>query len=222
MPDKGPSVAELPPPVDKAPPAPAAPGLPAEGKKEGLAASLKTELGLLGLLVVFIGLVGTESYYGFFGIRYQFLNLGATHILYRGLTILPAAPYLLLPYALAFLWLCIDAWLRNQKTPISEGSRSPIAYGFVILVLALTYPLVQFAGARQAERDAHASNSTLPDVLQLKTPTEYISFPGQIYKLLVIDSDFVIIFHPLQSDDKSARVNLRRFKKGDISLLETN
>jgi len=191
-------------------------------KGEGLAASLKTELALIALLVVFIGLVATESYYGRFGIRYQFLNLGATHILYRGLTLLPAAPYVLVLYALAFIWLCLDAWLCDRRTRFSQTVRSPLAYAFIVTILAIGYPLVRFAGSRQADKDAHVSTSTLPEVIRLKTTNEDIHFPDQVYRLLVIDSDFVIVFHPLSPDERDAVVTLRRFKKGDITIFETN
>jgi hypothetical protein len=196
--------------------------IPSPPKSEGIAASLKTELALIALLVTFIGLVATESYYGHFGIRYQFLNLGPIHILYRGLTLIPAAPYVIVLYLSAFIWLTCDAWLGQQNTRFSLVARSPIAYAFVLLILLIGYPLVRYAGIHQAEKDANASTSTLPEIMHLKTPTEEIRFPDQVYRLLVIDNDFVIVFHPLSPNDRSAEVTLRRFRKGDVVLLETD
>jgi hypothetical protein len=111
----------------------------ASEKPESIATTLKAELALIALLVVFTGPATTETYYGYFGLRYQFLNLSASHILYRGITAIPSAPTLLLPYVSCFLLLFSDSRMRGG-TATAQQLRSPIAYGFVVAILLLAYP----------------------------------------------------------------------------------
>jgi hypothetical protein len=56
----------------------------------------------------------------------------------------------------------------------------------------------------------------------MSTPDETIAFPVAHYRLLTIDADFVVVFEPLPPGSQGADVKLRRFKKGDVALLETN
>lgn len=199
---------------------PAASTKPNASAESDLATSLKSELTLVSLLVIFVGIVATEFYYGSFGLRYQFLNLPATHILYRGLTVVPAAPYLLIPYALGFFWLYLDGWLRDKL--VSRRVRSPVTYAVVIGLLAVTYPMARHAAKTQGDRDAHEATSTLPELVQMKTATQDVDLGIPHYRLLVIDGDFVVIFRPLRDGDKFATVKLRRYKKGDIAILDTD
>src|SRR5689334_17097620 len=100
------------------------PSAPSEKQPESIATTLKAELALISLLVVFTGLATTEAYYGYLGLRYQSLNLSASHILYRGITAIPSAPILLLPYLCCFLLLFFDARMR-AGTATAQQLRSP-------------------------------------------------------------------------------------------------
>ena len=67
---------------------------------------IKDELLTLSSLVLFAGIISTEAYYDSFSVRYRLLGLPSSHVVYRGLTILIDAPYLLVPYLLAAIRLC--------------------------------------------------------------------------------------------------------------------
>jgi hypothetical protein len=191
----------------------------------------------MGLLVVFIGTTATESYYGYFGLRYQFLNLSATHILYRGITAIPNDLCLVIPYLLVFGWLSLDLWLAGQRW--TDKIRSPFAYAVIIGILTLTYPLARSAGARQAEKDAGTSqarkdaqsSSTLPAIFKLQTARVEIEIGdhtaheigiGDNFRLLAIEGDFVVIFKELRANEQPGTPRLQYVKKQDVTVLETN
>src|SRR5690242_5635927 len=44
-------------------------------KQEALSSTIKDELILISFLVLFVGIISTETYYHVFGVRYQFLSL---------------------------------------------------------------------------------------------------------------------------------------------------
>jgi len=57
------------------------------------------------------GLIMTDSYYNSFGIKYQFLNLNAAHILYRGFTLI----YFNIAFAIIFLTILIGVLLSRFR-----------------------------------------------------------------------------------------------------------
>ena len=61
------------------------------------------------------GLIMTETYYASFGIRYQFLNLSATHVLYRGFTLI----YLNVAFFVMFLVILVGVLASRFKFPVS-------------------------------------------------------------------------------------------------------
>jgi hypothetical protein len=71
------------------------------------ASVMKEQFALIGMLVVLIGAVYTDSYYSGFGLRYQSLGLPASHILYRGLTAVVDMPFLVVPYVVGVGWLAL-------------------------------------------------------------------------------------------------------------------
>jgi hypothetical protein len=55
---------------------------------------LKENLSLLSLMVVLVGTSSTDAYYSLFGLRYELIDIPASHILFRGLTAVWAFPAL--------------------------------------------------------------------------------------------------------------------------------
>lgn len=203
----------------------------AEARKEAkpLSSSLKDDLVLFGFLVLFVGLVSTDTYYAAFGIRYQFLSLPSFHVVYRGLSVLILAPYLLLPYAITIvlLWLDRDVSRVNRRIAFRRW-RTLLSYGLIMLMLTITYPLARYAGNREAERDLYEDTSNLPEVVNLilegetQETDEFFEKTDTHYRLLLTDADYVIVFKPLPPGARGLLPNIKRLKKGDVHVIETN
>ena len=206
-----------------------APNLPPNSGDENtqsISATLKDELLLIGFLVLFIGIISTDTYYATFGVRYQFLSLPSFHIVYRGLTVLTDAPYLLLPYGLVVIFL----WLGRNIDPLGVNSwfrrwRTLLSYAVILAMLAVTYPLARHAGRTAANLDLNETTTTLPEVVHLVTEhkdqdQELSNEPN--YRLLLIDSDYVVVFRPIKAGDTSDFPNIVRMGKGDVHVIETN
>lgn len=196
-------------------------------KTQSISATLKDELLLIGFLVLFVGIISTDTYYASFGVRYQFLSLPSFHIVYRGLTVLTSAPYLLLPYGLVviYFWLgkdidqrLMNSWFQRWHTLLS--------YVVILAMLAVTYPLARYAGRSAAQLDLHETTTTLPEVVRLVTDQdEEINDPltnEPNYRLLLIDSDYAVVFRPIKPGVADFLPNIIRIGKGDIHVIETN
>ena len=83
--------------------------MPKKDHETGLASALKEQLALITFVVLFAGMVSTETYYAAFGIRYQLLELSVAHLVSRGLTAVVDSPFLLIAYVAAILWLSAGA-----------------------------------------------------------------------------------------------------------------
>jgi len=178
---------------------------------------IKEQFAVLGVLVVLIGTVYTDYYYASFGLRYQSLNLPASHIIYRGLTVLRDAPYVALPYLVAVLWLVIDS---GAKHPWLVSNRTAISYTVIASVLFLSYWLASIAGSRSAATDLSTS-STLPRIKQLVSSVEG-KFPcetADACRLLLIDGDYLYVFTP--TDKKSSIPNVIRLDKKAFNEIST-
>lgn len=208
---------------------------------QSISATLKDELLLIGFLVLFVGIISTDAYYAAFGVRYQFLNLPSFHIVYRGLTVLTSAPYLLLPYGLVvlFLWLGRNVYLFGVNSWFQHW-RTLLSYAAILVMLAVTYPLARYAGRSAADLDLHEATTTLPEVVRLVTNQdkgqEKEQDKGQEkeqqiedsltnktnYRLLLIDSDFAVVFEPIKPGVTNFLPSIIRIAKGDIHVIETN
>lgn len=196
-------------------------------KPQSLAGLVKDQIVLIGSLIFFVGIIANDTYYNQFGINYQFLNLPTFHIIYRGLTILLDAWYIIIPYLIAVAWLGFDSFaiLRNWKGFLNF--RGLATYVLIFILLIIAYPLATYAGRRQATKDLIEDTSTLPKIVYIKigkdqASSETYGFPDR-YRLLVIDSDFVVLFKPLEAiaDLASTLPNIKRYPKGEINALET-
>jgi len=163
-------------------------------------AVLKEQFAMIAILVVLIGTVYTDSYYAALGLRYQFLNLPASHIAYRGLTALVDAPYLVLPYFVGILWLGFAS-----TTGKANAARLRIWAGYLVIavVVGIAYPLASYAGQRAAKRDL-GNDSHLPKV-KLLLPKEAANGTScgvaDTCRLLLVDSEYLYMFVPQGPND---------------------
>src|SRR3981081_647268 len=78
------------------------------------------------------GLIMTDSYYTVFGIKYQFLQLTATHIIYRGFTLI----YFDVVFTVVFLVLLLGVAISQFKFQLRIGTRRLSGQIIVYAVLA--------------------------------------------------------------------------------------
>jgi hypothetical protein len=164
------------------------------------ASVLKEQLALIGMLVVLIGTVYTDSYYAGFGLRYQSLSLPASHILYRGLTAVVDMPILVLPYLIGVGWL---AFASTAK----DGGRLRLGvwagYLSLTFIVAISYPLATYAGLEASKRDL-GTESRLPRVKRLLPPEAAAGSSCEVAdacRLLLVDSDYLYVFVPQGPSD---------------------
>lgn len=189
-----------------------------ESSVKPLAELLKEQLLLLSSLVLIVGVASTDSYYGTFSFGYQFFDLPANHLLFRGVTMLATSPWLFGLYAIAFLWLLMDKRLLDSIS--YTRWRTAISYVVVLALLGLTFPLAHFAGRVAALRDL-GPDSRLPRVARLETNDENIDLQRG-YRLLLSNSHFVVVFQPLPSRANGGEVpKIRQFPLQSIQALET-
>src|SRR5581483_643969 len=169
--------------------------------------------------ILFVGIISTDAYYSAFGMKYQFLHLPPFHIIYRGMTVLLVYPYLFIPYSFTVLLLVIDFYAARKKWAKYFLFRSLQTYLLLFLLLALTYPLAVNAGWKGAKLDMR-EKSTLPRVITLNMKNA--SFGGQDnLRLLIADSDYVVVFQPIDEVRGATSPLVQRYLKGDVYVLET-
>jgi len=180
---------------------------------------LKDQLLLFGFLILFAGIVSTESYYASFGIRYHDLDIQTFHITYRGITGLLGSPFLLIPYLLTACWLALGFSPRPGMNKKLGRYANLITYGLIILVILITYPLARRAGLQQASLDQYESSSTLPQIILLEYDQKKIGIPDN-YRLLLNTSDQLFFFKPLPDSAKASIPKIFNVPKGKIDVLE--
>ena len=167
-------------------------------------------LSVLAAYVVFTGLVTTEAYYSVFGIRYQTLQFSATHILYRGLTIIAGDPWLAVPLTLSIWWVFAgDA----DSSGVSNGAGRTLTLALAALLLVgVTYRIAQSAGVAAGQRDAQDATSSLP---RIETVSGGMAHPGDA--ILWFDDHEMIAFTPI--DNLSAVPIVKRILRSEIHEL---
>jgi len=192
-------------------------------KSAPLSGVIKDELFFISSLILFVGIISTETYYHTFGVKYQFLSLPVFHIVYRGLTAIIDNPILLFPYIIAVTWLILDSFAVKQNWVRFLRFQRPLFYLLILLVLLLTYPLAKQSGRIEAETDLRVETSSLPIIQALdnKSFSEDEIIENQ-YRLLMIDSNYIIFFKPLKKDEVQSAPIIHRIPKGEVHVLDTN
>lgn len=190
-----------------------------EDKIKAFSTKIRDELFLLGLLTSFIGIVSTESYYDTFGIAYQFLSIPTFHFIYRGITVILEAPYVLIPYLITVLWLWYDEHFGLTCQSYLKW-RGIVGYLLIAVLLIGTYLISRNAGSKIGQTNLRAATCKLTKIVSLKSKTESVSATDD-YRLLIIDNNYITVFKPLARDDKAAYPNIRRFAKGETNEFIT-
>jgi len=197
-------------------------GTPADSKTadKPIGETVKEQFTLLSLLVVLVGTVSTEAYYAQFGLRYQFLELHAEHILFRGLTSVIQAPYLLIPYAVASSWLAYGEALAQARS-WSHARLLGATYALIVLVLLVSYAMSVAAGTSAGRRDLAKDTTTLP-VVKNMVPGEGVEAPCEVSsgcRLLSAGSDVLFVFVP--TSDPNSVPTLKRIESKDYHEIDT-
>jgi hypothetical protein len=189
------------------------------GLTSNMTNALKDQIALLASLTTLVGIVATDAYYTYFGLSYQFLNLPASHILYRGLTMPVTSPSIVIPYVVGVLWLIIESMI-SAGAAASRRWLIPVPYAVILLVLVITYPLAYQSAIAAAQRDITDGDTLLPEVTRLVSDNDDQRHPG--LRLLVVDSNFATFVKPVAKEDRNTYVpNLIRLRKDDIKQLHT-
>lgn len=175
----------------------------------GIASALKDQVLLISFVVLFAGLVSTDTYYAAFGLRYQLLDLSVQHLVYRGLTALTDGWLLGLAYLLSIFWLAAGHSLAGAKWPRRATWLQLATYGVVILVTAVAYYSAIAAGREAAGRDVLVSRSRLPAVQQI-SDSEGALLPYSDYRLLLAGKDRIALFKPVPDHTQVPFIHILR------------
>ncbi len=198
---------------------------------ETLASLFKDQFILLGVLILFVGLCSLDAYYTSFGIRFQFLDLSNSHVIYRGVQLLFEKYYIIIIYLALLIWQISDNYfLKISYKPYVER-RIVLGYLVIILLFIISYFTARFAGNQIGKEDIYDSTSSLPEIINITDDSlpEDFSIDNPFsktsnYRLLLIDKDYVLIFKPLnlKKDGKKSFPNIFRLPKSNVKFIETN
>jgi hypothetical protein len=140
---------------------------------------LRDQIIFLGAFVLVFGLIRTDVYYAAFGLKYQSLNLGYQHIVYRGAT---------LGYddvSFIILFFCISAvlLLSQYKFKLAIGKffipSTIIAYILFSTLASLGIYISFQAGIKQAIDDMYPETTTLRQLIEFHSEnsekTKYVN-----------------------------------------------
>lgn len=185
--------------------------------------NMKDQLYLLSLLVFFVGIVSTETYYAAFNVKYQTMSLPIYHIMYRGLTAIFGNWLILGVYVVAALWLAIQNVVVASAARRHNAFAAILPYLFVAFVIAANYPLARHAGSTGARMDMYEATCTMPKVISItkkgsETPEKYYSGA----RLLGTDGAYVVLFWVLKPEDTESVPNIFRLGKEEANVIETS
>jgi hypothetical protein len=185
-------------------------------RNDGVAVALKEQLLLVSFLVLFAGMISTDTYYAAFGLKYQFLDLPTEHLIYRGITALTTNWSLGVAYALSIFWLATGWSLLLSRFPKREQWLDLMTYLIVLLVMGVGYYSAINSGAKAAAVDLCESTSELPKVEEA-TDTNDKKIPIDGYRVLLSGKDTVAVF---RATDQVAQVPfIHLLKREDIREL---
>lgn len=184
----------------------------------GLVSALKEQLALIAFIVLFAGMISSETYYAAYGIRYQFLGLSVAHLISRGLTSVLDSLILLLAFFSAIAWLGGGARFFVSRKPNRAGLVQPVTYCLIFAIVVITYFAAVAAGRVSAEQDLNNATSRLP-VVQAMTNAEGKQLPFEGYRLLTVGEKNVAVFKPVSSQAESPFIHLlKREAVGEITI----
>ena len=182
--------------------------------------ALKENLSLLSLMVVLAGTSSTDAYYSAFGLRYQFLSVPASHILFRGITAVWAYPLLAVPYLLA---LAMAAGQSRRALLLGGLDKARWAnHAAVAAFVAAAWWGGAHAGDSTARSDMSSAGSGLPVVARIAmrpSATEGVpTSPAEGYRLLMQGADGIRIFKAV-SDPRTESPLVRFIAMGGIDAI---
>ena len=162
--------------------------------------ALKENLALLSLMVVLAGTSSSDSYYAVFGVRYQSLDLPASHILFRGLTAVWGYP----PLGIAYL-AALAIMAGQSRVAVLLGGLDRVRWlnhAAIVLAVVVAWAGGNRAGSQAARQDASSASSSLPLIsridLKAATPAHVPSSPAEGYRLLLQDKGGIRFFKALE------------------------
>jgi hypothetical protein len=183
---------------------------------DGITTALKEQLVLVSFLVLFAGIVSSDTYYAAFGLRYQFLDLSTEHLIYRGITALLSSWSLGIVYAAAMFWLASGGPLLKARLPKRTAWLELVSYLFVAGITATAYCAALRSGATAATADLNAKTCQLPTI-QSATDTNDRKLQLDGYRILLAGKDTVVVFKPVDQGAQLPFIHL--LKREDIREL---
>jgi hypothetical protein len=163
-----------------------------------------------GFFSVF-GLLTTDSYYNYFGIKYQFLNLGTAHILYRGFTLI----YFNIMFVTIFLIILMGVLLSRFRFKIAIGRKlvegEYAIYAFLGVAMAAGCYISFTTGIETAARDMYLESTTLRQLTKFYSrDSDKLGFVTKmigegVVLLLRASGDQIVIFHPIPNTYRLSR-----------------
>jgi hypothetical protein len=160
--------------------------------------NLSENLALLALLVLLAGISSTESYYAYFGLSYQLLDLPSDHIAYRGLTAVFESFWITAIYIAAIAAVSCQFLLR-----LFLGRSRRVQWFNYLLVVLFSFT-AWWAGrhvGQVAAREDATVGSRLPLVSRITlkgASSDKITAVDQ-FRLLLQSRDGAYIFRPVDN-----------------------
>lgn len=160
--------------------------------------NLSENIALLALLVLLVGISSTESYYAYFGLSYQLLDLPSDHIAYRGLTAVFESYWIMVIYIAAITAVSCQFLLR-----LILGRSRRVQWFNYLLVVSFSFAAWwagRHVGQTVAREDATAG-SRLPLIsrIALKGQTQDKVTAVDQFHLLLQSRDGAYIFRPVNN-----------------------
>jgi hypothetical protein len=182
---------------------------------------IKDELFLITFFILCSGLVYTDSYYQRFGIKYQFLDLSITHIIYKGLTLILHYQLIFIPYLLAILVMIVEIQLTKKGLKKFLDYKIPFAYLFLFINLLILYPIAEKAGKSQALVDMNEKTTGLPKIMYLETDEITLQYPKEKFALFSNNGSFILFFQ-LSTDIHTQIPIIKSVRTSDVKFLDTS
>ena len=184
-----------------------------------ISAALREQLALITFVILFAGLVATDTYYAGFGLRFQLLDLSMPYLVYRGLTAALGSYALVLAYVLTIIWLSIGAdWLGSSSRPFLRTCVQPLTYILILVIVVVTYFSAIAAGQAAALRDQDEKTSELPVVRSITT-SDGKPLPFEGYRMLLAGKDSILLFKPKSGPSESPFMHiLKRDATREITI----